>query len=169
MKNLKCSDDGDVSLFTVEVHQNKQKIQKSLDNLARTQEIRRTDKIWNEVKKFADEGNIDVSKVLGMLLTRCEGVNLKNIGRKIVDGKSETEKKEIPIVTALVIYCDCNLGRETCRRQRLLKTAGFPNFPSWEKVHNLQSISPLKLWDYLPHTKVFISHFLKQSNKLLCR
>ena len=106
---------------------------------ARKQEIRRTEDIWNEVKKFSEKENIHASKVLGLLLTRCEDVNMKKIGRKIMDGEDEAEK-EIPVVTALTIYCDCNLGRETCTKQRrLLKEAGFPIFPSWGKVRALQS------------------------------
>ena len=82
----------------------------------RTQENRRTESIWNKVKKMANEENIDVSKILGLLLTRCESVKLKHIGPKILNGDLEDEqKKEIPTITALTIYCDCNLGKETLR------------------------------------------------------
>ena len=80
-----------------------------------------------------------MSKVLGLLWTRCDDANMKQIGRKIVDGKDETEK-EIPVVTALTIYCDCNLGQDTYTKQRrLLKVAGFRIFPSWGKIRTLQS------------------------------
>ena len=60
-EELKCSGDAEVSLFTVEVCEQKQKIRKSLDNIARKQEIRRTEDIWNEVKKFSEKENIRAS------------------------------------------------------------------------------------------------------------
>lgn len=123
----------------------KKKFRKSLDNLNRTQENRRTELIWSEVNAVAEEENVDPSVVLGLLLTRCNDHKLKALGRKIIDGESvDPEVKEIPLITALTIYCDCNLGKDTYTKQRrLLKSIGCPIFPSWQKVRNLQaSITP---------------------------
>ena len=50
----------------------KKKIKKSLDRVNRTQKNRRTDAIWAQVKQAADEEDIDVSVLLGLLLTRCD-------------------------------------------------------------------------------------------------
>ena len=59
----------------------KKKFRKSLDNLNRTQENHRTDDIWKEVKQVAEEEDVDVSIVLGLLLTRCDDMKLKALGR----------------------------------------------------------------------------------------
>ena len=130
---LKMSVDDQTYLFKVEVTVPKKKVRKSLDNLNHSQEERRTEEIWNEVKSVAAEENIDVSKVLGLLLTRCDDSNIKAIERKILNF-------EVPVITALTTYCDCNLGMDTYTKQRrLLKVTGFPIFPAWQKVCDLQS------------------------------
>ena len=69
----------------------------------------------NEIAKeesidVAKEESIDVSKVLGLLLTRCDDLSIKAIGRKILNGDIFEHKIEILLITALTIYCDCNLG-----------------------------------------------------------
>ena len=66
---------------------------------------------------------------------------MKTVGRKIANGESvDLHVKEIPIITALTIYCDCNLGKETYTKQRrILKNVGCPIFPSWQKVRDLQT------------------------------
>ena len=70
--------------------------------------------------------------------------------------------EEIPLITALTIYCDCNLGKETYTKQcRMLKSVGCLIFPSWQKVHNLQSsITPEILTLPAPYQGVYFP-FLK--------
>ena len=121
------------------------KFRKSIDNLNRTQETRRTDEIWTSVVSQAEKEGVDPAVILGLLLTRYKDLPLKAVGRRIVNGEAvNAEVKEIPLITALTIYCDCNLGKETYTKQkRLLSSVGCPIFPPWSRVRELQqSITP---------------------------
>ena len=117
----------DTIIVDYEVSERPKKIRKSLDSLkSRNQEIKRTDKIWSSVVSLAKEENANPSFIIGLLLTRCKAPSLKAVGRKIVNSENiNAGVQEIPAITALTIYCDCNLGKETYTKQRrLLKSVG---------------------------------------------
>lgn len=140
------------------------KIRKSLDSLkSRNQEIKRTDTIWSNVVALAQEENVEPSYIIGLLLTRCKAPSLKSVGRKIINGENVNPSvQEIPLITALTIFCDCNLGKDTYTKQRrLLKSVGCPIFPSWSKIRGLQSTITPEIQNLpAPHKGVYFP-FLK--------
>ena len=70
------------------------------------------------LNELAKSEKVDVSKILGLLLVRCDDFKLEEIGRQIVEGEFNKRLSEIPVLTALKIYSDCNLGKETYTKQR---------------------------------------------------
>ena len=110
---------------------------KKLDELQRKQLIRRTDEIFNIVSEYANDEDLEIHRVLGLLLTRCEKKLHRDIGNKL--WLNDFDEKICPIENTLALYTDCGLGRATYRNQRkLLAVSGFPIFPSWDKLRNEQ-------------------------------
>lgn len=83
--------------------------------LSRKQQLERTKDIWSRLKLKAEKEEIDITR-LGFLLNRCSS----EIGKNIFENKDVNLNSMIPIVTALTIYSDCNLGTETYTKQRRL-------------------------------------------------
>ena len=131
-------------------------IRKSFEELDRKQQLRRTEQIWENLNNVAENENLDVGRLLGFLLTRCSSVDDRDVGKKVF-AREKTTDSIIPIITALTIYCDCNLGRVTYSTQRrLLSAVGFPIFPSWDKLRKMQeSITPPILSLPEPHQGVY--------------
>ena len=73
------------------------------------------------------------------------------------ENKDNSSKTKIPLTTALTIYSDSALGRETYTNQRkLLASAGFNIFPAWGKLREQQKeITPDALNLPSPHTGVY--------------
>lgn len=119
---------------------------KRFDDLSRKQQLERTKDIWSRLKIKAEEEEIEITCLLGFLLTRCTSEKESQIGKHIFE-KKDVDRKDtiIPTITALTIYSDCNLGRETYTKQRrLLAAVGHPIFPAWRKLRTLQQeITPL--------------------------
>ena len=119
------------------------KKRKAFKDLDRKQRLRRTKVIWEDINKKAEEEDIKVEELLGFLLSRCSGKEQQDVGKTLFNAEHVMEKT-IPVITALTIYCDCNLGRLSYTKQRrLLAAVGFPIFPPWSRLRELQgSITP---------------------------
>ena len=115
------------------------KVRKSLSDVTRRQVLRRTDKIWEAVTTVAAEENILVHQLLGLLLTRCGEQKIIDTGDMLWKNEQFENCTKIPLNTALTIYADSALGRETYTNQRKLLTAnGFNFFPAWGKLRKKQ-------------------------------
>ena len=133
---------------------------KKFKDLDRKNKMRRTQDIFERVQKVAEEEELSVESLLGFLLSRCEYRNFFKLGTKIFNGE-EIQSEEIPLITALTIYCDCKLGRQTYTHQkRLLKSVNCPIFPSWSKLRKFQdSITPPVLELEAPQTGVYFPFY----------
>ena len=118
-----------------------------LDELdSRRQVLRRTDKILGKIQAVATEENATTSQLLGILLTRCSDQESRDIGHSLWDKSSPPSKKQnISVDTSLVIYTDCNLGRNKYTTQkRVLAAAGHDILPAWRHLGERQKdISPI--------------------------
>ena len=133
------------------------KYRKSLDDVSRRQVLRRTDPIMAEISKVAAEESVEVYRLLGLLLTRCKDKQISDIGEMLWKKGSQDTTTKLPIETALVMYTDCGLGRETYTNQKkLFASAGFNLLPSWNKLRQKQrDITPEPLDLQSPHTGVY--------------
>ena len=91
------------------------KVCKSLSDVTRRQVLRRTDKIWEAVTTVAAEENILVHQLLGLLLTRGGEQKITDTGEILWKNEQFENCTKIPLNTALTIYADSALGRETYR------------------------------------------------------
>ena len=108
----------------------------------RKQQQRRTEELWKLIQSGAAEEDISVEQLLGFLLTRTQSHSCKHIGNKLLLNSSidDVITSHVPTITALTIYCDCNLGRQTYTKlKRILSNANFPILPPWSKLRKLQS------------------------------
>ena len=67
------------------------KARKAFNDLNRKQQVRRTQEIWEDVNKKADDEGISVERLLAFLLTRCNAKDHQEAGRKLLDGEKATE------------------------------------------------------------------------------
>ena len=133
---------------------------KKFRDLDRKQQLRRTQSIFDSLNEMAKDEDISVENLLGFLLSRCDYRNYFQLGNKIFHDE-DIPVGEIPLLTALTIYCDCKLGRQTYTHQRrLLKSVHCPVFPSWSKLRKLQDdITPPVLELEAPQKGVYFPFY----------
>ena len=122
-----------------------QKKRKSLEQItSRDHLARRVKPVFDQLKKFADEEDIPVPRLLGLLLTFSRKKDISDIGESLWNETFAGVKSQIPIETSLAIYSDCNLGRQTyTNMQKILQADGFSIFPAWNHIRKEQlSITP---------------------------
>ena len=143
---------------------------KVFDELSRKQQLERTKDIWSRLKLKAEEEEIEIVRLLGFLLTRCSSERETQIGKNIFEKKDVNLNSTIPVITALTIYSDCQLGRETYTKQRrLLAAVGHPIFPAWRNLRNLQEeITPPIQYLSSPNHGVYFP-FLKSLEMTMVR
>ena len=138
------SDEIVFSLSRKYAESNRKGRKRSLDELdSRKQIMRRTEEIWTEVCKVADEEHVTVPQLLGLLLTRTADKEARTIGQKLwCQGNSDEHK--LSEETSLVIYNDSKLGRSTYTTQKMMMAAaGFNILPAWRHLRAKQaSITP---------------------------
>ena len=104
---------------------------KHLYKLKSDKQLKRiTNAIFDTICEYAR--NVEVAHLLGLLLMRCEDAEIRAIGRNLWENRvnMQTGKSIIPIETALAVYTDCSLGRQTCSNQRKI-FSGFNILPPW--------------------------------------
>ena len=125
-----------------------------LKNLeSRKQLLRRTDQIWEQIQTVAQEENTTASELLGLLLTRCADKSIRNVGNSLwhtsqpPSSPTHPHSNKINTNTALVIYTDCNLGRQSWTTQkRVLAADGHDILPAWKHLRNIQAqITPVAM------------------------
>ena len=142
-------------------------VRKSLSDVTRRQVLHRTDKIWEAITTVAAEENILVHQLLGLLLTHCGEQKITDTGKILWKNEQFENCTKIPLNTALTIYADSALGRETYTNQRkLLAANGFNCFPAWGKTlrktegNNTRSSTGSRS----THWCIFSSNFRYQNN-----
>ena len=142
------------------------KKRKSLELLtSRKQLSRRMEPIFNEIKQYANEENVEITRVLGLLLTLCGSKAVSDIGERLWNDKLSDDTK-VPVVTSLAIYNDCNLGRQTYTKQRkILSATGFKILPSWRMLREQQELITPNMND-LPDPYVGVYYKLKDAVKI---
>ena len=147
------------------------KKRKSLDEVkSRKQLSRRTKEIFDNVKEFADEEGVEVTSILGLLLTFCSSKEVSELGEKLWNKTATQYKIQVPLSTALAIYCDSGLGRGTYSNQRkMLSSAGFKILPPWIRLREeIARITPPV--HNLPEPFVGVYYSLAASvEKTVCR
>ena len=134
---------GKEALFCIEpkLDQTKSNKRKSLDELGSRKQLKnRTDDLWKEVQKLARDEEIAESRVLGLLLTRCtDKKGIRDIGKELwASDKSITDPK-LSVATALAVYTDCQLGKQTYTNlKRVLKSGGYNILPAWKHLRQDQ-------------------------------
>ena len=93
---------------------------KSLDNITSHRNLpHRTVDAFSNVKIFALEEGVEISRILGLLLTKCETSLALRCGKLLweanYDPLPENNKSSllVPVETALAIYHDSSPGRQT--------------------------------------------------------
>ena len=131
------------ALFTLSsgADQVKSRKRKSLEELSSQKQLKnRTNEMWEQVQLLAEEENVTESRILGLLLTRCSEKESRDIGKDLWESKSIDDRKKLPIDTALAIYTDCRLGRETYTSlKRVLKEGGYNILPAWHHLREKQN------------------------------
>ncbi|KAG1681465.1 repressor of the inhibitor of the protein kinase [Nymphon striatum] len=114
---------------------------KHFSDLSRKQLLRRTDEIYESVCNMAESENLEPSRLLGFLLTRCETKgSIHDIGIQIWQNTYIHKPKSLPFTTALAIYSDCSLGRLTYTKQKkILIAAGHQIFLPWSHLRKEQT------------------------------
>ena len=86
--------------------------------------LRRTDEIWAKIQSVAADEKVTSSQLMGLLLTRLSDQASKNYGNSLWE-KSPPGKNndKLPVDTALVVYTDCNLRRNTYTTQKRVLAA----------------------------------------------
>lgn len=103
--------------------------------------LKRTDKIWEDLCKFASSEEVEVHRLLGLLLTRCDNKGASKIGSNLWEENEEKLNDGVSIDTAMAIMVDAGLGRQTYSNQRkILKSSGFNILPPWVWVRERQRI-----------------------------
>ena len=103
--------------------------------------LKRTDKIWEDVCNFASAEGVEVHRLLGLLLTRCDNKDVSKIGSNLWEENDEKLNDGVSIDTATAIMVDSGLGRQAYSNQRkMLKYSGFPILPPWIWVRERQKI-----------------------------
>ena len=137
---------------------------KGLNELSRKQLKRRTDGLFNDVKKLATKESVSVARILGFLLTCSpESEKIRAVGEAIWNEGQEfntstvTTNKTLPAETALLLHTDCKLGRQTWTKMRkVLSNGGFNILPAWIHVRSKQKeITPSSNPLPDPHVGVF--------------
>ena len=115
------------------------KKRKAFKDLDRKQRLHRTQVIWEDINKKAEE-DIKVEELLGFLLSRCSGKEQQDVGKTLFNAEHIMEKT-IPVITALTIYCDCNLGRLYTKQRFFLQQWGFPFFHHGQDFESSKEVS----------------------------
>ena len=141
---------------------------KSLDSVtSRSNLLYRTDDIFSKVKLFAAEEGVEISRILRLLLTRCDTKVAQTYGKLLWEAKSDSSSESnrsslfVPVETALAVYHDSNLGRKTYSNQRkILSAAGYKIFPPWYALRDEQRqiTPPINIFSD-PHVGVYFSLF----------
>ena len=107
--------------FTVIIPAKKRK-NKTLDELTSDKQLeRRTELIWLQVCDVAENEDLDVWRLLGLLLKRCKNQKAKDFGSQLWEDKQSiqpTPDRHIHIDTTMAIYVGSSLGRQTYTTQR---------------------------------------------------
>ena len=73
---------------------------KHLDNLSsRKQLLWRTDKLFSDIATFAQPENISIYRLLGLLLTRCDEKEAKDLGETLWNN-CNVEEKQVSLETS---------------------------------------------------------------------
>ena len=140
---------------------------KGLDELSRKQLKRRTDDVFAAVQNLATAENVSVARVLGFLLTRSpESEKIRQVGEMIWNEGSPnnlSNSNTVPEESALLLYNECKLGRQTYTKMRkLLTNAGFGILPAWRHLRVKQDeITPTS--NPLPEPYAGVYYSLKES------
>lgn len=121
------------------------KKRKSLDELTSRKQIsRRVQLVFDQLKQYAEEEDIEVHRILGLLLTFSRQKAVSDIGESLWNNKTVNNPKQVPVDTALTIYNDCSLGRLTYTNMRKIAAASsFKVFPPWHHLRGKQkTITP---------------------------
>ena len=117
------------------------------DLCSRKQLLRRTDEIWAKIQDVAAEEKVTSTQLMGLLLTRCSDQEAKKFGDSLWSKSLPLcrNNEKLPVDTALVVYTDCNLGRNTYTTQkRLLAASGHDIFPAWRHLRSKQKqVTPM--------------------------
>ena len=124
---------------------------------SRKQLLRRTDDIWEKIQAVAAEENVTSSQLMGLLLTRCPDQESRDFGNNLWSKSTHDTSEKLPVDTALVLYTDCNLGRNTYTTQKnVLKSAGHDILPAWIHLRTRQrEVTPVVIPVPLCYTGVF--------------
>ena len=116
--------------------------------------------MFSDIATFAQQENISIYRLLGLLLTRCDEKGAKDLGETLWNNRN-VEEKQVSLETSLTIYNDCSLGRSTYTNQRkLLKSSGFEILPPWSTL-NIEQKSGTPNITQLPepHIGIFSTPF----------
>ena len=124
------------------------------------------------MKGVAAAEEVEVYRVCGYMLSLCTRSKYVELGKSIWDDKGN-QSIHIPIPTAMTLYSDCDLGRQSYTKQRkLLTLTGNDILPPWYKIREeQQKLSPPVLnlpsphvgvyYQFLPAVKITIQQILK--------
>ena len=119
------------------------KRRKSIDKLeSRKQILKRTNVLYQQTCDAAKSEGIELHRFFGILLHRygveCHSSILSDIGNSLWNNEKKSTKR-IPNDVSLAVYTECNLGRQTYTKRRLiLKNSKFDVFPAWNSIRSLQ-------------------------------
>ena len=97
------------------------------------------------------------SQLLGLLLTRLPDQGSRDFGNSLWNKTARETNEKLSVDTALVMYTDCDLGRNTYTTQKnVLKAAGHDVLPAWKHLRTKQrEVTPVVLLIPECYTGVF--------------